>query len=343
MKKRDYGLDLLRIVLCIFVIMLHSLAYFGDLNKFIGTYFPTIIGSANVLFFVISGYLNLEKNFKSNKDIIDFYKTRFIYVVLPFLGFNLFWVIWDYMHANGSFDLLGVAYDYYDMIMGEAAKGHMWFMYPYFGLLLATPFLSKMLHAMDNKELKTLWYLGLGFNACYYFLCENMGLHFRVSAWFLEGWALYYVTGYIFRHVLVNESPVKWTILCLLGYFATVLGGSGKLTFFKYFEGVNDLQPMFTLFCIGLLYIWNRFVKINNDKVGKVISYIGYCTYLIYLFHVRGIEYAGRKLNIVEPSLTNGLIVVLGAFIFSLIASMVINFVMKPAQDFLKKKLVTDK
>ena len=58
-------------------------------------------------------------------------------------------------------------------------------------------------------------------------------------------------------------------------------------------------------------------------------------TYLIYLWHIQGIAYAVRKLNIVESTNLNSVIVVIGAFVVSLIAAVATNLLMKPIQKYI--------
>ena len=298
---------------------------------------PTILGTANGLYFILSGYFNLEKEFKNVTDIKKFYKNKIIYILLPFLGFNLFWVVWDYIHEFGGIDAVGLLNTFFRAVVDTSAKGHMWFMYLLFGMLLSTPFLSKTLHSMNEKELKMLWRIAIWFNIIAFYVCGNFGIDFNVSAWLLDGWLIYYVSGYYFRHVIVKESSIKWISLCAFGYLVTCFGVNSLLPVFPQFLGGTDIQPMFTIFCLGFLFIWNRYVVINNETVGKAISFVGSHIYLVYLFHIRGMEYAVRKLHVVNTGLVSWLIVIFGTFAFSFVASVIVDLPMKPVQKFIDK------
>lgn len=337
MKTRNYGLDLLRVFLCLCVITIHSLYYFGDMNHYFDMVFPVFLVATDGLFFMLSGYFNLDKEFNSATDILNFYKKKIIYVLLPFLGFVLFWTVWDYLHEFGSLDLMNVLRTYYETVMGGAANGHLWFMYPLFGMLLSTPFLSNMLHSLDDRELKILWRVAIGFNIVSYILCGDFGVSFGVLGWFLDGWLIYYFAGYYYRRIASKESSVKWIIIGLLGFILTIMGKEGTLPFVERFIGATDIQPFFTLFCMGYLFCWDRFINIGESVLSKVILFLSKHTYLIYLWHIQGIAYAARKLNIVESTNINGVIVVVGAFVLSLIAAVVTNLLMKPVQKFIDK------
>ena len=171
MKERNYGLDLLRVFLSICVITLHSFTYFGEMDNLFGSFLPVILIAADGLFYMLSGYFNLQKEFKNSSDILKFYKNKIIYVLLPFVGFVLFWTIWDYVYVYREFNLPEILRIFYEAVMDTSADGHLWFMYPLFGLLLSTPFLSKMFHNMSDGELKILWRVAIGVNVvdyCYY-------------------------------------------------------------------------------------------------------------------------------------------------------------------------------
>ena len=338
MKSRNYGLDLMRVVLSLCVITMHSLGYFELGNYYVAIGLPLLLISADGLFYIASGYFNLEKEFNSSSDIKKYYKNKILYVLFPFLAFVFVWTVWDYVHLYNEFDFLEILKIYYESIVDKSADGHMWFMYPLFGMLLATPFLSKMLHAMDEKELKILWYVALGFNFFQYFLCYDFGFDFRFSYWFMDGWPTYYVGGYYYRHVIAKESKIKWLALGLIGYAITFLGAQGLLPFLDGFVGGTDNQMMLVIFCMASFMFWDKTFKIKEGKLAKVITILSKNTYMIYLYHMRGIEYAVRKLSITGCDLKSGLLVVFGAFIFSLIAAYVTNLCMKPVQKFVDKK-----
>lgn len=334
--KRNYNLDLMRVFLCLCVITAHSILHFGIENNYVSAILTVFLLQADGLFYMLSGYFNLEKEFKNSTDIKNYYKSKIINVLFPFLAFLFAWGIWDYIHVNETFNILDFLSTYYEQVMDSAANSHLWFMYPLFGLLLATPFLSKMLHNMDDKELNILWYIAIGWNFICCYLCEDLGISFRLLAWFLEGWTIYYFAGYYYRHVVSKQKKYVWFIAGLLCFALTNIA---NFTFDR-FVSTTDIQPLFTIFCVACLMFWDKAFTIKNEKVQKVVNFLSKNTFLIYLYHMRGMEYALRKLPIGEPSFVSGLLVVLGTFVFSLIASFVTNLALKPIQKFIDKKWI---
>lgn len=340
MNKRKYNLDFMRIILSLFVIYIHTYQYFGIENELVRTLIQEVVISCDCLFYMISGYFNLEKEFNNNNDIKKYYKDKFIYILFPYLTFMLVWTIWDYIHVVGGFDFIKILTIYYEEILDTSANGNNWFMYPLFGLLLSTPFLSKMLHKMDEKELKILWYIAIGYNVIYYYLCLYQGIGFSISQWLLDGWVLCYFLGYYYRHVISKENSVKWFVLAIGGYVFTVLGECGYLHFFKYFFDANTTQPAYILFCIGLFMFFDKVIKVENDILKKIIIFISKNIYMIYLFHLRSVEYVVRKLSINEENILNGLIILFGSYIISLLLAYISNLCYKPFQKLLDRLIV---
>lgn len=335
--NRNYKFDLLRIILCLFVIATHSYQYCGCEIYFVNITLPVVFIAADGLFYIISGYFNLEKEFNTVADIKEYYKKKIIYILVPFLAFVFIWTVWDYAHLTEEFNFIELLAIYYESIMETSASGNLWFMYPLFGMLLATPFLSKMLHHMNENELKMLWRIMLAFNIVSYLLCEDFGINFRITSWFMDGWLIYYVGGYYYRHVIINESKIKWAILGVGCFVLTVLGMRGFLPFIESFAYATDFQPLFTIFCFSLFMLFDKTISINSDKVGKVIVFLSGYTYYIYMYHMRSIELIVHKLGIESKSFGIWMIIVVGTFVVSLIVSIITKLCLKPIQNFMDK------
>lgn len=331
--KRNYGLDLLRIFLCLCVITTHSYHFFELENWYIAKVFNSFIFQADAMFFMLSGYFNLEKEFKNKKDIIKFYKNKLITAFIPFLAVVFILLAWDYFKIEKNTYILGIFKVYFESIVDTSALGHMWFLYILFGLLLSTPFLSKMLHNMDEKELTLLWYIGIGWNVVSIYLCNNLGFNFRFGAWMLDDWMLYYFAGYYYRRVISNQSKVKWTILGIGGFVLTMIG----IFFLPTFNAATTSSPLFTLFCMGCLMFWDKTFNIKSEKLQKIILFLSKNTYLVYLYHMYAIGFVFRRLANSGTSFSIGILLVLLTFIVAIILSVITNLCLKPVQKLIDK------
>lgn len=334
--KRNYGLDLLRIFLCLCVITTHCKYLFPIKNGQLASIFDVFIFQADAVFFVLSGYFNLNKEFNNKKDIIKFYKSRIITALIPFVAFIVVWTTYDYVNLNDSFNIFELLETIFISIVDTSALGHMWFLYTLFGLLLSTPFLSKMLHNMDEKELTLLWYIGLGWNIVSIYLCGDLGYNFRFAAWMLDDWVLYYFAGYYYRHVVANQSKTKWTLIGILSFVLTCVG----VLYLPTFGGATSSSAIFTLFCMACMMFWDKTFSFKNEKVQKIITFISKNTYLIYLYHMRGIGVVFGKFVDTNISFGIGMLLVFVTFLVSLLAAFITNLCLKPVQKLIDKAWV---
>lgn len=331
--KRNYGLDLLRVFLCLCVITTHSIQMYPISNSVVASVFFTFIFQADDMFFLLSGYFNLDKEFKNKSDIIKFYKRKFITAFIPFLLAVFIHTGWDYIKNLENASIFDFLRRYYEAIVDTSASGHMWFLYTLFGLLLSTPFLSKMLHNMDDKELTLLWYICLGWNFVSIYLCNNLGFAFRFGSWIFDDWALYYFGGYYYRRVVKKQSMKKWAVLGILGF---VLTNIGKL-YMKPFYAPTTSQILYTLFVMSCLMFWDKIIKIKNEKAQKVILFLSKNTYSIYLYHMLTIGFVYGRFAGTDNNFLVGFPWVFVAFAVALVLSVITNFCLKPIQKFIDK------
>ena len=80
----------------------------------------------------------------------------------------------------------------------------------------------------------------------------------------LESLAGFWMAGYYYRRIATKESKIKWIVIGLLGFALTILVKEGSLPFATRFIGTTYIQPFFTLFCMGYLFCWDRFIKIGE-------------------------------------------------------------------------------
>jgi surface polysaccharide O-acyltransferase-like enzyme len=96
-EKRSVWVDYIRVIASFSVILLHSTAplifKYGDLpltHWMIGNIYDSAVRMCVPLFFMISGYLLLDKN----ESLVSFYKKRFNKIVPPLIAWSFFYVLW---------------------------------------------------------------------------------------------------------------------------------------------------------------------------------------------------------------------------------------------------------
>lgn len=155
MKKRENGLDLLRVISAFFVVAVHVCTLELKMVKAAGVlnaefFFFTIIrhftSIAVVCFFCLSGAFVLKAG--STADYVSFYKKMWKKIVIPTIAFSIFYFFFESFiyYRFGVYSYLGdISYGtalmvQLTMLLTGIPAEHMWYMFTLIGLYLLAPF-----------------------------------------------------------------------------------------------------------------------------------------------------------------------------------------------------------
>ena len=147
-RGRDVRYDVIRVVSMLFVIAVHvnpkpfnSFPWFKDV-------FDYIIYTCNGMFFMLSGYFNLKKEYHSKEDYKQYYQKKTISILLPYVLMTFVLYGYEYYLSGRAFRLRAYIEETINAFTSMNSQGHLWFMYSMIGLIMSAPFFGKMLHAM---------------------------------------------------------------------------------------------------------------------------------------------------------------------------------------------------
>ena len=283
MKKddRNTGIDLIKTVCMIFVIMIHTPLKPFESNLVAGVSLLAVLFVSNGLFYLVSGKLNLAKEFHSAKDIKQFYKKRLVSIILPYLLVCIGLSFVDMMLKDDRDWSMFFQFTYKN-IMSDNVSLHLWFMYYLVGFLLSTPFVSKFLHACDKDELKILFWLAIGWNVFYVYLTTDLGITFWYRGFILEEYAVLYVLGYLADRIVDEKNEKFFYIAGVIGFVISI---AGKSIFKENFFFWVDLHPGYIFFILAVYRLIDRKVRIKNAHVKKFLSFNAKYSFLIFLLH----------------------------------------------------------
>lgn len=287
-KKFDNQLTRLRIVACIFVILVHitnSYLYAKDAllaSSFIPSLYLNVIARTGVpLFFMISGILALQRPYSSNKN-----RQKILHFLTILILWSIAYYIWNIfiLHQN-PLHLISYLFD--------PVKNHLWYMYVLIGLFISFPFIHTLVNHMDRSMenyFLFLWlFLGGGVRLLTRFLDmydieANMQYYVPiVQATYQLG---YFVCGYILykrKDELKNIPSIAYLLLSilftLLTTYLTVKDSLIQTKFHDSFLTYGNLLTMLNSMSILLLNF--KF----KAKQNKYIQYFSGLTFGIYLIH----------------------------------------------------------
>ena len=138
-SQRIFYLDIIRIIACIFVILMHSPMQ-GIGNRLILSSVSFFTAPCIGLFFMVSGALLLQTTLTTR----EFLKRRLGKIIFPVLFWTLFYICIRYF--TSSVTLNDVLISVLSVPFSAQGNGIMWFMYVLIGLYLITPILSAWLN-----------------------------------------------------------------------------------------------------------------------------------------------------------------------------------------------------
>lgn len=337
-EGRIFQYDLMRFLFMLMVLGVHVLSVSKQFSEeynttcIITTIFTDLFLICNPLFFMLSGRFNLKKEFNTKEDYKKFYIKRIVTLLVPFLIFSI--VIYIYR----NFDNLNII-DFAKGLLAGNIEGTYWFVYTLLGIMIFSPFFSKMLKNMNLFEKKLFFIISFCVNTFItvfaVFKVPNM-ITFNIVG--LVHWNFYYLMGEYIEEIFSTRKSRK--IIMLIGLLAFALQFILRCTINTGYR-LSDPSPLLTLQALALYFFVLELVKIKNEKVKNVISYFSKYSYIFYLLHMTVINFVDNFFNMHINAGLN-LVFAVCIFIISFIITMCIaivaeKFVIKPIQNFLLK------
>lgn len=280
MRKRDYRLDLLRVISMVMVVIIHIANYycrsFNDIDKisYLGALiFNTISRISVPFFFMISGATLLSKKYNKGKN-----KERIIKKIITLSVITIIYFIWDKYYMNKDINIVS--------LLSRPERKLLWFMYAIIGIYISLPFIKCMVDKMGKEEDKLFVILWLLFNGILKVLnIGNIYLIPIISGTYYLG---YFVIGYLIikyydyinkkknNKLLLVTMILSFTIVVLSTYFISI---NSDKHFTKLLTYSNVLIMIASLSSFIYLYFSIK------DKENIIISKLSNLSFGIYLFH----------------------------------------------------------
>ena len=283
---RNMNMDLLRIVSMLLIVLLHSIDHSGVLEKAINCesvidiYVMYVYAFTRVCvncYVLLSGYFLVKSKFRLHKLIALWMEVVFYSFVIKLIFM---------LTGQITFSIVSLASCFFPILTGRY-----WFVTIYFALYLIAPFLNKAIYAMDKREF-TMFNIVLGVLFSVWSSIHpaiagvnsggGWGLAWFVVLYFAAAWfRLYYVPcyRYIGKIVLVFLMPVITIVIFIVGGVLK----SGILQQIGNQWCRYDSLPVY--FASVMLFVVFINVKIENERVKKIISIVSPATFGVYMIH----------------------------------------------------------
>lgn len=331
-KKRKYGIDLLRLVLMFMVCILHTLGQGGILSASkIGTFNYKIFWLLEIIsycavdgFAIISGYMGLDKKQK-------YEKISEMWIQVVFYSFILT-LIFTLLGINNNFGIKEII----KCLMPVTFQKY-WYFSAFFVLYLIMPAINNKIKKLNqNNAKKTLIIIIMMFSFTYI-----VSDPFKLKKGYSPIWLIIlYCIGALAKKSKLLEKKKSitlitlWMLCILITWYTKVILKTDKL--------INYVSP--TILLSGLLMVI-LFSRINIK--GKIISKLTPLTFDIYLFQLNQviwITYIANSLTkVASKNLSIGLLYVFGFAILLFTLGLLVGFIRSKIFNLIKIKLLSKK
>lgn len=319
MDNRKWDLDMIRIIACFFVVVVHVTGYGMEVmdpasaNWQIRNVVASMVRCAVPIFFMLSGIVFLGREV----PIKQLYRKYISHIAMVWIVWSSFYALIDYIayrKAGG-----GASWHFFERFF--LGHYHMWFLPALILAYILYPVLYKMVSVCDEKIMR---YLGivvlLGV-----ILKESLDPLINSDVWF-EIWGdfaffkgfvgvIYFVFGYyLYKNVRILSAKY-----CFLIYVCSVfLIAGGNLWYSLSHNAPSSVT--YEYLSLGVMvsavaifwFLAQIFENIRlNSMQKKIIREISGCTLGIYLVHTFFIEQIFRRLGLVQSDFPVAIAIVL--------------------------------
>lgn len=325
-NSKDNRIEIIRIISILLVVLLHvtnryliKMTNLHNIASIILICVNCITRVAVPLFFAISGIVNIPKKYDKKK-----YWSRIIRMTIILIIWTL---VYYFIGRYKQIDLYHAFFAY--------LKPHLWYMYAIIGLCISTPFISKMVQNLDEKEESLFIKLWLGFSGVYYLFKVIMGLlgvnttvTHAIPLFNATYYLGYYIVGYLIyknykKYSKYDSSELSVVVMAsfVINVMLTILVSFDQNKYFQGFFGYSNI--LIIIPSMLLLIIFLRHIK---DKEYKIIKFI--CPYIlgVYLSHILILDLLIKYLKISNPFI--------GCFVY-----VIFTFIISYGLAFLIKKI----
>lgn len=282
--KIHYGLELLRIISMLFIVVLHVIGCGGisaasasqTLPYFVSHTMLAFAFCAVNIYALISGYVGVNSRFKFSKLIV---------LWLTVVSINLImWVVFKYYNP--------ASLEYFPFVncFLPVSKGQYWYVTAYFGLYVLTPMLNA---AAQNMKKGT--YLKMLLTGIVLFVIMPPELSsdlFYTHAGYSMLWLMFmYLTGAYFKMHFMPKK--RWAYI--LGGLGVYLISAVSLAAIKFYKEANGFpyeyakyyvyNSLFVVACSVALFIVFLQISFKAKPVKAIVRFVSKATFGIYIIH----------------------------------------------------------
>lgn len=285
-QNREYGLDVLRTLSMLFVIMVHIIGHgglktaysFGTIGSAMVTFLQTAAYPAVNCFVLISGYLLADKPFRLSR-LLQIWFTAVFWSVLIQCAFYIT-------------DPSGISLGKTLFMFLPVLSGRYWFLNAYIVMIFASPFLNYLLNTLPYWKIRVLLLAAFAVFCIAPLLALNNDVFTTQNGYSFPWFLVLYLTGgyikkYVSRPKKGSSFLIAYFILCLFQLLWIVGIDIFAIDIFLPYK--NMFMKYTSVLIFGeAICLFMYFRSVRNCRLtilSKICGYISPLVFSVYLIH----------------------------------------------------------
>ena len=275
MKGRNFGIDSLKSVSMLMIIVLHVLGVGGILtgidNNSATNNAAWLLETVNICavncFGIVSGYVLCRGHYRRSRLLSLWLRVVFESLIVT-VAFAIFLPASVKTHE-------------WILVFTPVIHEEFWYFTAYFALFIFVPYINKMIASLSKREI-----ISLGLSVVVVFtILGNITQHdvFHIQGGYSFLWILcLYIIGACLRNVEINDSINKYWYLG--AYFLCVATAWGYMKLMQ-LEAVLNYESPLILFAAILLFLFFSRLEFKSAFLQKAINMLSRTSFGVYIIH----------------------------------------------------------
>lgn len=283
MKRRDTSLDIIRVLACFMVVLMHSPVPSENANGPFLSSLSYFTAPCIGLFFMVSGALLLPVK----TDYFTFIRKRLSKILIPTILWSLIYIGLRLYNSESEINLLQTLTSIPFSAQGE---GVLWFMYTLAGLYLLAPILSGWLDKAAKREIEIvlcLWCITLCYPILDFWLITNKST--TGILYYFTGYVGYFLLGYYIQRYSHSISLLACSCIALSGVLLLLALKQYNIPFDFYqlfwYESIF-IAALGVVLYKGIINICKHLKICQTGSLTKIFGTISDLSFGIYLIHI---------------------------------------------------------
>lgn len=330
MKERDLSLDIIRIIACVMVVIMHSPIPSGNANGLFLSSLSYFTAPCIGLFFMVSGALLLQCKGVNNTRITAsaFLRKRLNKILFPTLVWSCFYILQKCLECDVVWN--DICENVLSLPFSAQGNGVLWFMYTLMGLYLLTPILRGWINDASQKEI--CFYLMLWCITLLYPILKNVLSVNDTNTgilYYFSGYVGYFVFGYWLQNYGYKISSKLVIAMMIISAVCPI--------FVKLQHRQVDFYEVFwylSIFVVMQCLFWWKITKmliaklnfgIKIREVVALLSNLSFGVYLSHIFIMRNVLWNIPWITNISSQIVQTVIVAILTLLMSFVLSYIIS------------------